>query len=229
MNTLGVSGALAATAFINADSDEIRAFAAKHAGSGSAREQAVLLYYAVRDAVPYDLSYFGVERETYIASRCLTAEGSFCVPKAVALAAVARATGIPARVGFADVRNHLASPRILDLMGTDVFRWHAFTLLFLENRWVKATPAFDHKFCARFDVAPLDFDGRVDSVFHPFDPSGRRHMEYVLDRGGHDDLPFPRFRRDMLAAYPRLIAAMAAERAARVQSSPARTLPGKQP
>lgn len=213
MNASDLSDALKPTGFIDADSDAIRAFAAAHAGPGSLQEKAVRLYYAVRDAVPYDLRYFGVEPEIFIASRCLAAEGTFCVPKAITLAAAARATGIPARIGFADVRNHLASPRILELMGSDLFRWHAYCLLFLNGRWVKATPAFDRSFCARFDVAPLDFDGRSDSVFHPFDPAGRQHMEYVLDRGAYDEMPFDTFRKAMLNAYPRLVAAMAEERA----------------
>lgn len=221
-------GALQATAYIDAGSAPIRDFVAAHAGSGPQREQAIRLYYAVRDAVPYDLRYFGIEEEIFTASNCLASAGSFCVPKALTLAAAARAAGIPARIGFADVRNHLASPRILELMGSDIFRWHAFTLLFLDGNWVKATPAFDIGFCAQFGVQPLDFDGRTDSIFHPFDTSGRQHMEYVLDRGAHDDLPFEAFRRDMQENYPRLITAMAAERERRAASTQAQTASGGQ-
>ncbi|CAH1651732.1 TGc domain-containing protein [Hyphomicrobiales bacterium] len=218
-----LDAALKATAHIDADSAAIRDFAAAHAGDGPPREQAIRLYYAVRDAVPYDLRYFGIEEEIFTASHCLASAGSFCVPKALTLAATARAAGIPARIGFADVRNHLASPRILELMGSDVFRWHAYTLLFLDDRWVKATPAFDLGFCAQFGVEPLEFDGQTDSIFHPFDTSGRQHMEYVLDRGAHDDLPFEAFRRDMQDNYPRLIAAMAAERERRAASAQPQT------
>jgi len=218
--------ALNATRYIDSASAPIRDFAAKRAGSGPQREQAIRLYYAVRDAVPYDLRYFGVEEEIFVASNCLASAGSFCVPKALTLAAAARATGIPARIGFADVRNHLASPRILELMGGDVFRWHAYTLLFLDGAWVKATPAFDLGFCAQFGVEPLEFDGRTDSIFHPFDTSGRQHMEYVLDRGTHEDMPFEAFRDDMLQSYPRLIAAMAAERERRAASAHIKQAPG---
>ncbi len=208
-----LAGALEATPFIDANSPTIRAFVKAHSGTGPDRYRAVRLYYAVRDAIPYDLRYFGIEPNIFVASRCLEAKGSFCVPKAVTLAAVCRAAGIPARVGFADVRNHLASPRILELMGSDVFSWHAYTLLYLEGRWVKATPAFDLAFCARFGVEPLDFDGGTDSIFQPFDTEGRKHMDYVLDRGDHVEMPFEAFRDAMQDAYPRLITAMAAERA----------------
>lgn len=208
----GADKALQATSYIDSTSPLIRDFAASHAGSGSERDKAINLYHAVRDAVRYDLRFFAVEPETFVASHCLQSEGSFCVPKAVTLAAVARAVGIPARIGFADVRNHLASPRILELMGTDVFRWHAYTLLWLDGAWVKATPAFDRGFCERFEVEPLEFDGRTDSIFQPFDATGRRHMEYVSEHGHFDDMPFDAFRDEMVASYPRLIAAMADER-----------------
>lgn len=73
-------------------------------------------------------------------------------------AACGIAAGIPARLGFADVKNHLATPRLTDLNGGDVFHWHAYTDLHLEGRWVKATPAFDLALCERFGVLPLEFD-----------------------------------------------------------------------
>jgi transglutaminase-like putative cysteine protease len=205
--------ALLPTRFLDAESEAVRAFAAAHAGAGSSRDRAVRLYYAVRDAVRYDLRYLALSDDTFVASRCLGAGVGFCVPKAVTLAAVARAAGIPARIGFADVRNHLASPRLVFLMGNDVFRWHAYTLLWIDGAWVRATPAFDRGFCERFAVTPLDFDGRTDSLFQPFAPDGRRHMDYVHERGSYDDMPFQAFKDDMLATSPRLIAGMAAERA----------------
>jgi hypothetical protein len=46
------------------------------------------------------------------------------VPKAAVLAAVARAAGIPARLGYADVRNHMSTERLRQTMKTDVFVWH---------------------------------------------------------------------------------------------------------
>ena len=58
------------------------------------------------------------------------------------------------------------------------------------EKWLKATPAFNAGLCERFGVPPLDFDGRSDALFHPFDPSGRKYMEYVRDRGEFDDFPY---------------------------------------
>ena len=112
---------------------------------------------------------------------------------------------VPARIGFADVRNHLTSPRIYEKIKTDTFLWHSYTELFLTGRWVKATPAFDSALCARVGIEPLAFDGKTDSLFQPFDPAGRRHMEYLQDRGTFADVPFDTITADFAAAYPGLM------------------------
>ena len=132
----------------------------------------------------------------------LRRERDFCIPKAVLLAALARARGIPARLGFADVRNHLATPRLLQAMGTDLFIYHGYTELHLEGKWVKATPAFNLGLCEKAGVKPLEFDGRSDSVFHQYDRSGRRHMEYVRDHGSYADLPYAEILAAMREAAP---------------------------
>lgn len=215
MTSTSLDPTLAATAFIDCDSPVARAFVEEHAGDGEPIERAIRLYYAVRDGIRYDFLAFDLAPATFVGSRCLQAEAAVCIPKASALATVARAAGIPARIGFADVKNHLASPRILSLMETDLFIWHAFTELFLEGRWVKATPAFDGELCRRHGVKPLEFDGRNDSVFHEFTHGGERHMEYVAQRGSFDDVPYETFAADLRRGYPRLLDAMASERAAR--------------
>lgn len=206
------------TRFIDSDSPVAAAFVEEHAGTGEPIERAVRLYFAVRDRIRYDFFAFELTPEVFVGSNALQADAGVCIPKAVALATAARAAGIPARIGFADVKNHLASPRILALMETDLFRWHAFTEMHLEGRWVKATPAFDAELCRRFGVVPLAFDGRGDSVFHEFTAGGARHMEYVLQRGSFDDVPYDTLAADLQAYYPRLLEAMAADRAKRTKA-----------
>jgi hypothetical protein len=97
--------------------------------------------------------------------------------------------GIPARLGFADVRNHLSTARMRETMKTDVFYWHGYTAIYLDDIWVKATPAFNIELCERFRIQPLDFDGRSDSIYHPLDQNGNRHMEYLQYRGEFTDAP----------------------------------------
>lgn len=208
------------TYFIDSDSPSVRAFAKAHAGEGSDRDRAIRLYYAVRDGIRYDMMTFGLDPAQFVASNCLKTPSAFCVPKAITLAAVARAAGIPARLGFANVRNHLTSPRISRMMDdTDLFRWHAYTSLSIDGKWVKATPAFDIVLCTRHKVRPLDFDGREDSILHPFDGAGRKHMEYVDFLGEFDDLPFETFAAEMRAHYPLMLDTLERERAARRKTS----------
>jgi transglutaminase-like putative cysteine protease len=198
---------LAPTPTLDFREPSVAAFARRSAGEGTARERAVRLYYAVRDGIRYDPYAFRLEPEWLAASRTLRAGAGWCVPKAILLAASCRAEGIPARLGFADVRNHLATKRLLELMGSDLFLWHGYVSLLLDGRWVKATPAFNVEMCRRFEVLPLEFDGTADSLLLPYDARSRRHMEYVRDRGLFDDLPLEAMAADMRAAYPRLVAA----------------------
>jgi transglutaminase-like putative cysteine protease len=128
------------------------------------------------------------------------------VAKAALYAATLRAVGIPARIGFADVRNHLATPRLLALMGSDVFILHGYASLHLDGRWIKATPTFNLSLCERFGVKPLEFDGESDTLFHEYDRAGRRHMEYLKDHGTFHDVPVERIIPDMRRAYPKLFA-----------------------
>ena len=177
--------------FIESGDPAIVAFARQAAdGAAGQRDAAIALYNAVRDGIIYDPYQNFARPAAYSASHTLATGRGFCVAKAALLAACARAQGIPARLGFADVKNHLSTPRLLERNGGPVFFWHAYADLLLEDRWVKATPAFNLAMCERFHVKPLDFDGRGDSVFHPYDARNRRHMEYVLDRGTYPDVPF---------------------------------------
>lgn len=188
--------------FVDSAAPEIVAYAAAHAGEGSDVERARRLYYAVRDDLrydPYDIDY---SPAGFTASATLGRGKGFCVTKAATLAAVARAAGIPARLGYADVRNHLATPRLVEQMGTDLFVFHGYADLWLEGRWVKATPAFNLALCTKFGVLPLEFDGREDSVFHPFDARGQRHMEYVRDRGVYADVPYEEILSTFRTVYP---------------------------
>jgi len=197
---------LAPTRTLDFDEPTIAAFARKHAGAGGERERAVRLYYAVRDSIRYDPYAFRMDEADLRASQTLRSGAAWCVPKAILLAAACRQQGIPARLGFADVKNHLATERLLALMDTDLFLWHGYVSMQLDGRWVKATPAFNIEMCRRFEVLPLEFDGAADSLMHPFNARSERHMEYVRDRGLYDDLPFAEMAADMRKAYPRLIA-----------------------
>ncbi|MBN9415444.1 transglutaminase [bacterium SCN 62-11] len=179
----------------------IAEFARAQARGESDREKAVALYYAVRDGFRYDPYRIDLSPEGMRPERVLENGYGWCVPKAALLSAACRALNIPARLGFADVRNHLTTPRLQEVMRTDVFVWHGFSEIFLEGRWLKATPAFNRELCEKSGIAPLEFNGREDSIFHDFD-GGRQHMEYLRMHGSYDEIPLERMIEAYRESYP---------------------------
>ncbi len=198
---------LQATPFVDSGDPALQAFARKAAGHAQTeKDKAIALYRAVRDSIQYDPYLDYLDPGVFRASAVLDAGKGFCVGKSALLAAAARATGIAARPGYADVRNHLTSPRLKVTVG-DTFYWHSYTELKVDGKWVKCTPAFDSGLCARANIAPLEFDGATDSLFQPVDLAGRRHMEYLADRGTFADVPFETIVADFKKFYPKLLAA----------------------
>jgi transglutaminase-like putative cysteine protease len=188
--------------FIDSDHPAVRDFAQKHSSGTTQRERAVSLYYAVRDGIRYNPFQNFLSDDVYRGSTCLERGQGWCVPKAALLAACLRSIGIPARVGFADVKNHLTSPELTKRMGTDLFVFHGYCDVLLDGKWVKATPAFNLSLCTKFRVKPLEFDGTEDSIFHPFDEDNRKHMEYVAMRGTYADVPVELIKRTFQETYP---------------------------
>ena len=202
---------LQSTPFVDSDSPEVRAFVSRALDRQdlSATEKAICLFNAVRDQIKYDPFHMGLAEDDYRASRIAGRPSNFCVPKAILLTAALRTAGIAAAVGFADVRNHLNSPKLSDLMETDLFIYHGYVALWLKGRMMKVTPAFNTELCQRFGVRELIFDGERDALFHEFDTRDHRHMEYVRDRGWFADPPIAQLLREFRATYPKLVAASA--------------------
>lgn len=194
---------IAATPYIDSDHPAIIAFAREAtSGATSDRERASRLFAAVRERLRYDPYTLTMTPSDYRASSLLGRERAYCIPKAVLLCAAARAAGIPAWLGFADVKNHLTSEKLRSMLnGHDLYIWHGYTALEIEGRIVKATPAFNAALCERFGVPALDFDGVHDALLQPFDGQGRSYMEYVADRGLFDELPLDRILDDFHALY----------------------------
>jgi transglutaminase-like putative cysteine protease len=165
----------------------------------SPHEKARSIFYAVRDLL-YHADDFAV-LDSYRASKVLIAGRGYCVAKASLFTALCRAAGIPARLAFADVRNHLASPRLLDLMGSDLFAWHGYAEILLGKRWIKVSPTFDAPMCRRFGVPPLEFNGVSDALLQSFDRNGRS-MKYEKLHGSFHDVPARFLSIETARLYP---------------------------
>lgn len=161
-------------------------------------------YYLVRDEIPYNPYTFSQGKGALKASFAASSDSAYCIPKSALLIAISRSLGIPARIGLADVRNHLSSPKLLNWLGTDVFVMHGYAELYLHHKWVKCTPVFNQSLCEKFGIHALDFDGLHDSVFQPFTESGQAHMEYVSEHGSFDDVPAEKIFSAVAQAYPHL-------------------------
>jgi transglutaminase-like putative cysteine protease len=195
---------LAPTPLLDSDHPCVQAFAreAVSGAGGDVPERARRQYYAVRVGFRYDPYRIDLRPEGMRASAGLAQGYGWCVNKAALFVAAARAVGIPARVGYADVRNPLSTERMRRLVQSDLYRWHGYAESWLEGAWVKCTPAFNVELCERFGLWPLEWDARGDSLYHAYDREGRRHMEYVHQRGSFDDVPLDAIARDFALHYP---------------------------
>ena len=196
---------LTRTDYFNYDHADVKAFSDKLIKEDmSDIEKAIALYYGVRDGIRYNPYVFSPGKENFIAAHCLEAGQSYCIPKAILLAALARLNGIPSRIGLADVKNHLSSPGLIEWLKSDIFVMHGYTEMYLQGKWVKSTPAFDAKLCEKMGVQPLEFNGLEDSIFHEHNDDGARHMEYLVDHGQFSDVPFELIVSHVAKAYPHL-------------------------
>ena len=193
------------TYFINSDSEIVIEFAKKSIKNEvSDINKGINLFYSVRDGIRYNPYTLTFKREQYTADYLIEKGNGYCIQKAILYAAAARAVNIPSRLRFVNVRNHLATENLIKLMKTDIFVFHGCTELYLENKWVKATPTFNLSLCEKFGVHPLEFNGKDDALFHPFDRDGRKHMEYVHDYGPFADFPMEMMISEMKKYYPHL-------------------------
>lgn len=182
---------LAPTVMLDCEHPAVKSYAAEvtRGSRGDPRKSAVRLYYAVRDGIRYDPYVPFHLPEHYRASRTLAFGRGYCVGKAALLCTLARACRIPCRLGFATVRNHLASRELIESLGSDRFVYHGFVEFRLLDQWIKATPTFNAELCRRYRVDPLEFDGRSDAIFQPFNRENRPYMEYLSYHGTFDDVP----------------------------------------
>lgn len=192
------------TRFINSDHPEVVKFAqSRTETSKTEQEKAVDLYYAVRDEIlysPYDIK---LDPDKISASITLEKKVGYCIEKSLLLAAAGRVQGIPSRLGFSIVRNHLSSEKFRKILRTDKFVFHGYNEFYLGDKWVKCTPAFNQSLCERFNVPALEFDGVNDSIFQKYS-DGHEYMEYLHEYGQFADFPYELFVAELMKYYPHL-------------------------
>jgi transglutaminase-like putative cysteine protease len=175
-------------------------------GASTAKEFAIKAYEYVRDTWPYYPYRFSLINEDWRASKLTTHKSGHCIDKVIILIAILRAQKIPARLGLAKVKNHIAVDQIVEKFGSDVLVPHGYIEIYLENKWIKATPAFNKELCEMLNVKVLEFDGENDSIFQEFDQTGKKaFMEYLEDYGTFNEVPLRYMFQLLQQHYPRII------------------------
>jgi transglutaminase-like putative cysteine protease len=193
------------TEFLDFDNAEVRAYAIRNSvGAETDKEKAIRLYYAVRDGFHYNPNILDLRREGLKASDLVGRSHGYCVEKAVLLAAAVRAVGVPSRLSFYIVRNHIATEKLEKLLKKDYLVFHGAAEIFLDGEWLKMTPAFNKNLCHYLGVEPLEFDGTADSIFQEYDKTGQKFMEYLHEYGAFADLPYDLYLKEIDRHYPHL-------------------------
>ena len=159
-------------------------------------DKATALYYFVRDEIQHNPYAPSQHFEDYKASVTLKRGNGFCQHKAVLLVALSRAVGIPGRLGFVDVRDHLLSEKFRKMIGGDnLLIQHGYAELYLHGRWTHVSPAYDLETCRKAGFIPVEFDGFNDARDSAHDQEGKPHIEHEKDHGHFDDFPFDYIRQ----------------------------------
>ncbi|MEP1033451.1 transglutaminase family protein [Ekhidna sp.] len=170
----------------------------------SDQEKAAGLYLKVRDGWRYNPYAIVFRKDALKASNIAKKNHGHCIDKAVLYIAGLRGLGIPAKLHLAKVKNHIAVERLTEKFGTNELTPHGMVDVFLNDQWVKATPAFNQELCRLTGVEPLEFNGSEDSIFQEFNKEGEEFMEYLDDYGSFDDVPLDFIERNMKENYPKL-------------------------
>ena len=166
-----------------------------------AKMKARSLFLFVRDEIRYNPYCFSTSRDDYRAHAILARGQGYCIQKAVLLAALCRAVGIPSRLLLAHIRNHQVPEKLTAMMQTNVFYCHGYNEIYLDGRWLKATPIFDRFMCERLGIRPVNFDGSKNAVFEARSLVGRPHIEYLHQWGPFADLPLEEILRIIIDKY----------------------------
>ena len=203
MNALERETYLKNTATLNFENEAFRTFlASSHVDSGS-KENLIKWYTFVRDYFIYDPYHLDLRPEQLNAVSILKKRRAWCVEKAVVFVAGCRALGVPARLGFGIVQNHIGVEKLEKYLGRKEIVFHGYAEVHLNDKWIKCTPAFDRRICAINKTETLNWDGENDSLFQEFSGDDK-FMEYLHFYGEFEDIPFELMHSEMKKFYPAL-------------------------
>lgn len=170
----------------------------------SDKEKAISIYIKIRDQWKYDPYSISFSKENYRSSFIAKKSTGNCVEKSILLIACLRALGIPARLHLGKVKNHIAVERLIEKFGSNELSPHGMVNVYLNNKWLKMSPAFNASLCKKFNVEPLEFDGENNSFLQQYNTEGSKFMEYIDDYGPFEDVPLEFMIRMLKEHYPHI-------------------------
>jgi len=205
MKTENLAIYLRSNEFLNSDHQSVQDFAQDVIyDAKDTVEKVSRLYYAVRDGFRYDPYRLDFSKEAMKASSLLKRDYGYCVEKSCLFAAACRAIGVPSRLGFANVKNHIGTAKLEAVLKTDVLVFHGYAEIYLNGKWIKVTPVFNKELCEKLNVKPLDFNPDSDSIFQEYNEKGGKFMEYLHQYGHFGDIPYEFFMGELIKHYPHL-------------------------
>lgn len=169
----------------------------------SKKEQAIALYYKVRDGFVYNPYHLDLRPQGLKSSAVMQKSRAWCVEKAIVMATGLRALGIPSKLGYGIVVNHIGVEKLTKMLKRDEIVFHGYVSAYIEGKWIKSTPAFDPLVCQLSGVDPLGWDGENDALFQEFQ-DGHKFMEYIHFYGEFPDVPVELMNAEMEKYYPHL-------------------------
>lgn len=196
---------LNSTYFLDFESETIQNIIAEFKSTSlSKQEQSIALYNKVRDGWRYDPYSISLRKESYKASNIAKKTSGNCVEKSIVLIAGLRGLAIPARLHLGKVKNHIAVERLTEKFGSNELTPHGMVNVQLNNQWLKCSPAFNAQLCSKFNVEPLEFNGKTSSFLQQYNASGNLFMEYIEDYGYFDDVPVEFMKTNVEQHYPHI-------------------------
>jgi transglutaminase-like putative cysteine protease len=193
------------TFYLNYEDERFQEFIKPFAEIQDKSIRAEQFYLHVRDYFLYDPYHLDLRPSALQASHLVAKNRAWCVEKAIVFAAGLRAFGIPARLGYAIVENHIGVEKLIRILKSNKIVFHGYVEVYLDKfqSWTKATPAFDVRVCRLNKVEPLIWNGTRDSLFQAYS-QGNKFMEYHHNYGTFDDVPSELMQREMRKYYPHL-------------------------
>lgn len=159
-------------------------------GCTSEFDRARAIFTFVRDEIRYNFTPILLERDDWHAANTLQRGDGFCQQKAVLLAALARAAGIPSAIGFQHLRDHkLLQTRYEEALPEGIIPYHGLTYLWLDGAWRIADATLDAGLCRRRDYRLVELQPDEHARLPKTDQHGAPHFDILNEFGPYPDLP----------------------------------------